>query len=61
MREFFNQIYNVGDLGDFERFRYTSTVHNDKVDLMLEEYINDNHVLIPIQRIKEGKYLFGAR
>jgi hypothetical protein len=50
-----------GKINDmFEPVRYKS-VKGDKIDIMLEKYVNTHNIRLPIQRLEPSKYLFGTK
>lgn len=43
-----------------EKIRYNS-IKGDRIDKLLEKYVNSHNVYIPIKRLEERQYLFGTK
>ncbi len=43
------------------RVTYTAQVEGDKIDEMIEAFVRDFKVKLPINRIENSKYLFGMK
>jgi hypothetical protein len=44
-----------------ENIKYKAVVDNDMIDKMLERFVRENKIKVPIHRIDQSKYLFGSR
>jgi hypothetical protein len=44
-----------------KRIEYTAANEEDRVDKLLEEFVRNNKVKVPINRISANKYMFGMR
>lgn len=44
-----------------KNINYTAQADGDKIDEMLEKFVKNHKVKVPIHRIDESKYLFGTK